>query len=527
VSKPHTKRVKGASFSHTSGILCTISDDNTMFFFNAKEDYKPIGFVVLDENPMSVEWRDDDDALLVGLRNGSVREYQAPDASSIDSAETYEFTLNHRSYQYTWKVTPPPPPEPEEKSSEKDKDENGDDTDEKPGEEEEEGTDESKSAEEGEPKAAEEDTVPLLIEDEFRDDAFFDVEEEEEIEQVPEIEPEGLLFCRYLTDGSLLISLEMPNGLFVYDGHHWESDLLEVAEEEPVKVLGEHAKGVCISNSLLNDPDMIICGELDGVVCHMRLSNDEEIHGQVIHDGVEGQVTGVATSFDECFFASSSADGSLVIQQFHEKTPGSPLNEQPLEDAKNTVNDIVDPNAYSIQEEKLKSEREALESAAERQKQTIREKIEELRERFEEVVERNEGLPSAMHLPPHEFVLDPELKEKMEREQQTRELQLQKELAYDLERSSVALKKLKGRYYDGMAVDHIVLKGFRVCFSFFHSPLSSLFFSFGFSPTRSHTTKHFDMLFSLLTDCPTSVILQDTLLVRRFEEKHRCCSRSH
>eukprot|EP01028_Stygiella_incarcerata_P009241 TRINITY_DN4347_c0_g1_i1.p1 TRINITY_DN4347_c0_g1~~TRINITY_DN4347_c0_g1_i1.p1 ORF type:complete len:1758 (+),score=598.58 TRINITY_DN4347_c0_g1_i1:248-5521(+) len=466
VAKPHRKTVKGAAFSHTSGLLCTISEDNTMFFFNAKENYKPIGFVPLDETPMSVEWRDDDDALLVGLRNGSVREYQAPDASSIDSTETYEFTLTHRSYRYTWKITPPPPPEPEKKANGKDKNENGEDGGDKSAEEgegKEEGekeTDESKSAEEGEPKIDEEDAVPPM-EDEFGDGFFDKEEEEEESEKEPEIEPEGLLFCRYLSDGSLLISLEMPNGLFVYDGHHWESDLLEVAEEEPAKVLGEHMKGVCISTSLLNDPDMIVCGELDGVVCHMKLSNAEEIHGQVVHDGVEGRVTGVSSSFDACFFVSSSADGSLVIQQFHEKSPDSPMNEQPLDDAKNTVTDIVDPNAYSIQEEKLKSEREALEAAAERKKQSIRQKIQELRERFQEAVDRNDDLPPAMHLPSHEFVLDPELKEKMEREQGEREFQLQKELAYDLERSSVALKKLKGRYYDGMAVDRIVLKGFR------------------------------------------------------------------
>lgn len=68
------------------------------------------------------------------------------------------------------------------------------------------------------------------------------------------------------------------------------------------------------------------------------------------------------------------------------------------------------PETYSIQDSKLKTEEDHEKRAAEIKKQSVREAVEILRKKFAELKRQNAEAPSSEQLTTDEFNIDPELR---------------------------------------------------------------------------------------------------------------------
>jgi cilia- and flagella-associated protein 44 len=79
------------------------------------------------------------------------------------------------------------------------------------------------------------------------------------------------------------------------------------------------------------------------------------------------------------------------------------------EEAQVEPDDIIDPNAYSVEEDKQKSEEDDRMATAEGRKELTREFISELRREYNEIVAHNNSLPPNHRLSQDELIVDPEL----------------------------------------------------------------------------------------------------------------------
>ena len=161
---------------------------------------------------------------------------------------------------------------------------------------------------------------------------------------------------------------------------------------------------------------------------------------------------------------------------FVENILGSVSRDPPaleLDFARHIVEDIVDRHAYSIQEAKMKAKHEARLDEASRRKELMQDQIAELRRQFLELVQRNQQLAGNAHLASEAFDIDPEFRERLEKEARDKEEQLRKELAYESERKLLAMQKLRQKYLDNLVVERIILRAFHVRLSSLWHPCGS------------------------------------------------------
>lgn len=118
--------------------------------------------------------------------------------------------------------------------------------------------------------------------------------------------------------------------------------------------------------------------------------------------------------------------------------------------------DILDPNTYSIQEDRLKSAEDARKRDAEEEKAKVRSVIASLRDSFTALRERS-AKASAEHpmrgLSDEEMRLDPELEELLRAEGEERLLEVDRECAYERQKRRVALSKLVKTFLSNLETD--------------------------------------------------------------------------
>ena len=120
------------------------------------------------------------------------------------------------------------------------------------------------------------------------------------------------------------------------------------------------------------------------------------------------------------------------------------------------ANDILDPNTYSIQEDRLKSAEDARKRDAEEEKAKVRTVIASLRDSFSALREKS-AKASAEHplrgLTEEELRLDPELEEILKAEGEERLLEVDREFAYERQKRRVALSKLVKTFLANLETD--------------------------------------------------------------------------
>ncbi|CAM9684699.1 unnamed protein product [Scytosiphon promiscuus] len=120
--------------------------------------------------------------------------------------------------------------------------------------------------------------------------------------------------------------------------------------------------------------------------------------------------------------------------------------------------DITDEAAYSIQEDKLKTEDDNRRMAAEAKKEGVRAMIRQMQAEFARLVEENASAPPGERLTESDMLIDPGYDEMLE--QQGRELceEVTRELEYSKQESELHLAKLRRRFTENVEMECITLR---------------------------------------------------------------------
>lgn len=184
-----------------------------------------------------------------------------------------------------------------------------------------------------------------------------------------------------------------------------------------------------------------------------------------IHDIVSGRITSVITSFDDSYMVTSSNDGGLFVWRLiQETTKENPELSDNLSEQSNQFNcpeDIIDPTTYSIQESKMKSERDKEIELADGKKQLVRNAIQELRNEYLALMADNEKLIPEKRAHKSQLSVDPYLERDIELEKKEKISNLQKELAWNTEREAIGPRKLRQKFLDVLQQETIEVKAFK------------------------------------------------------------------
>jgi WD40 repeat protein len=252
-------------------------------------------------------------------------------------------------------------------------------------------------------------------------------------------------------------------------------------------------------------------GLSDGSVL-LKLPNHMEIYSRYI--GHDNTVTGTALSFDDQYIFSVGKDGCLVSYRIREDIvtkrgselakdldagifAGQTVKERSKiadpsyliyisssgpEDVsfKNypALSSVLDsavsfegvadlpPEAYSIQDNRLKLEEHAKKNAAEDLKGRVIASVKALRKDYEKIIQENDSVPESVRLSVEELAVDGRYFTQSEEVLHKAIAEVHLENAYVTEKTEKLLEKLKSRYVNGLLMEEFPL-------STFHPPESS------------------------------------------------------
>ncbi|NXK68126.1 CFA44 protein, partial [Sylvietta virens] len=177
-----------------------------------------------------------------------------------------------------------------------------------------------------------------------------------------------------------------------------------------------------------------------------------------VHDNDNGQIRGICLSHDDGSLITYGGDGNIFTFDFwsDEELPKElkviiPPPRSGLEKEKGTE-DIRDPDAYTIEEDKQKKEYERKMKEAEEKKNKKRQELSALRQDFVFLLQKNQDLPKHMQLHREEFEMDRRISEELDRQRLQRIQLVEKELAWENEKQLIGLQKLKTQFRDSLEV---------------------------------------------------------------------------
>ncbi|MEW5304835.1 MAG: hypothetical protein WDW36_007418 [Sanguina aurantia] len=473
VYKPHKASVTAIAISQDGSQMASTAADGTVFFFDITPapahafTLSPRAFTALASPITAAAWCPGGRELLVGHRDGTLSQLPCP-PEGTDVSTTYQLPIVPDRV-HTLKL---PIPARKKKpvvvvmvAAKEDADADGDGAD---------GRGKEGAASKG-AATAETDTPADA-------DAQAD-QGPDEMEPVPEAEageekvPMEILTLQFPTGDSSDTFLVTAGGRAA--GHVWS---VTWGAERAVPVLASFPDATTTFYATSHSRRFALLGSSDGRVrvtpVHPTPTAQTPAHGRPaaagrpwegsLHDMDRGSVAAVALSADDSYLLSAGRDGSLytcaVDLSAWGMDPG-PLSTRAaeegavsqLDDLPAAPADIVDPEAYSVEEEKQKAEKDAMARAAEEKKLGVREQLALIRAEFEELLAENAARPEAERLPRSEFEMDPGLREAMEAEACAQEAVAAREMAWEGERRRVGLAKLRGFFLGGVEVERVVV----------------------------------------------------------------------
>eukprot|EP00054_Salpingoeca_dolichothecata_P028412 m.215633 g.215633 ORF g.215633 m.215633 type:complete len:1145 (+) comp26213_c1_seq1:4271-7705(+) len=249
--------------------------------------------------------------------------------------------------------------------------------------------------------------------------------------------------------------------------------------ELPLSAVELHNSSALASMATTKDNSFWVVGASDGSV---RAYSCQDANTNLLlpmHDNGQG-VADVCISFDDTHLISAGLDGNLFV--YHSALSGEKLEPQQGDEIPtieyDKVDDILDPNTYSIEEAKQKAEQDKKMRTAADKKMDARRDIRKLRKEFEQLLAENEKLPAAQQLPRSAFELDPQIRVNIQAQVARKIEQVKAEMAWDLAKHTLAHHKLRNRFWDPVHQHRFVVKAFRSAhrLSVFRTPkLSSEF----------------------------------------------------
>ncbi|XP_066555153.1 cilia- and flagella-associated protein 44 [Amia ocellicauda] len=463
VFKPHTAPVSAIAYERNGEILATGSLDSTVFFFTVGERYEPVGFVRVPGPVRGLEWSPpshERSTLLVLCENGHVLEIMTPEPKAQSSGQTFEIQgLPSRHFHFcSIKSRILRDAEVERRRVAREQRQKEREARLKKKQEQGQTLTEEDLAEETEP-------------------------EEEELPTLHSPEPPSPLLCGlYSQPGAFWLSMGGYDSGFLY---HCKFSEQQGGEQEPLQRADEPFSFLPVQDtdrdpiwtiSFSSSRQLLLCGMQSGQVRLYPLPPHgpdlaamQGFWALSLHDNQYGRLRAVRCSHDDQFVVTAGEDGNMFmlsllpaedLQAALDKKARVPSPREGLEKEK-VVEDIEDPNAYSIEMAKQRTELERMQREAELRRAGRRLELEELRLQFTQKLQLNQSHSEHGRLDRAEFELDPRIVQEYERLMGQRVRETCRELAWDLEKHRVRLQKLQQWYLDNLESNTVAVKAFQ------------------------------------------------------------------
>ncbi|PWA16165.1 hypothetical protein CCH79_00020620, partial [Gambusia affinis] len=433
--KPHNAPVTAVAYNQSGEILATGSSDCTVFFFTVGEKYSPIGFILVPGPVKALEWSPhfhSEIRLLILCQSGHVVEVPCPDPEDHESTKTFQLqNLPRRSFRFkSIKSKIKRDEEIRRRQAVKDK-----------------------KRKEREEKIKAMKKAGLAVPDD-------EEEEEEEEEELPPIiipKPPSPLCCGFYSQpGQFWLSMGGFDAGFMYHCKllkDQEEDDDAVQESEPFAFLqiDDADNDAICSITFSSDRMLMLCGMQSGVIrIYFLHPEDYELTSMKaywslsVHDNQYGQLRHLRCSFDDLFVLTAGDDGNIF--SFCLLPPGE------LQQTLSKMAKIPSPRPTStftppsIETAKQKTEKDILRREAEQKEAEMLKHLLELQKRFKQIQSDNESLPEHIRLKPQELVVDRRFYEEEEKQKALRLMEVRKQMAWEKERCTIALKKPKEWY---------------------------------------------------------------------------------
>ncbi|GLH13926.1 Uncharacterized protein GBIM_18409 [Gryllus bimaculatus] len=126
-----------------------------------------------------------------------------------------------------------------------------------------------------------------------------------------------------------------------------------------------------------------------------------------------------------------------------------------------SLEDITDPEMYSLEQLKQKAEYDRKMKLANDHKQEVLESLQKLKEKFASVAQSNKTLPLKLRIPYGEFKIDHRIEDDLEDELEDMLALEKRKLAHQAEKSSIALQKLQDYYYNVLDTHLVTVRAFK------------------------------------------------------------------
>ncbi|XP_068925975.1 cilia- and flagella-associated protein 44 [Petaurus breviceps papuanus] len=462
--KPHTAAVTSIAYEQNGEVLATGSKDKTVFFFVVGKYYEPIGYINVPGPVVQLIWTPksyDKSFLLILCENGYVLEVPVPEVKETEDLPTFEIKdLPMKCFHFrSIKSRILRDIEIERRRKRK----------------------EEKEKEKEERRKLQLQMMKDLEESEGaeEEEECLEEEEEEEAEEpLPEIfipEKPCPIFCGfYSSPKKFWISLGGYDSGFLYHCK-FPTKPEKTMEEQQDEPFGFHAVENTDNNPIRViafslTKMMMFCGMQNGQVRvyilkdkSPNLTDMQSYWSYSIHDNDYGHIQALCPSYDDRFVVTCGADGNIFVfnvlseEQLEEDLRATVPPPRIGIETEKRVDDIEDPNAFSIEGARQKREHDQIMQEVEEIKTQKREKLKHLRDEFEKFLVKNSELPEHMQLHRTEFDVDTKVREETERTTVKKIKQVEKELAWEKEKHRIALQKLQQRFRDSLEFDTIIV----------------------------------------------------------------------
>ncbi|XP_012720586.2 cilia- and flagella-associated protein 44 [Fundulus heteroclitus] len=440
--KPHNAPVTTVAYDRSGEILATGSSDCTVFFFTVGDKYQPIGFIHVPGPVQALEWSPHshtENRLLILCRSGHVVEVHSADLAAQESTKTYKLhNLPRRSFRFrSIKSRIKREEEITRRQAAKEK--------------------KRKEREERLKELGEENAVALEKEEEEKE------EDEPELPPICIPNPPSPLCCGFYSQpGQFWLSMGGFDAGFLYHcklSENQEEDPLQ-RQDEPFAFRHIHEADhdpIC-SVTFSSGRQLLLCGMQSGSIRvyplqpgDHSLTSLQAYWALSVHDNQYGHLRHVRCSLDDLFVLTAGGDSNIFsfcllppeeVQKTLETKAKIPSPRAGLE-IEALALDIEDPAAYSIETAKQKTEKDNLRREAELKEAEMQRQLLELQRRFKQVLSDNQSLPEHIRLKPEELLLDRRFYEQAEKQKARKVMEVRKQMAWEQERSSIALRKLQ------------------------------------------------------------------------------------
>ncbi|XP_051783012.1 cilia- and flagella-associated protein 44 isoform X2 [Erpetoichthys calabaricus] len=461
--KPHTAAVTAMAYEKNGELLATGSLDNTVFLFSVGDRYEAIGFVKVPGPVRELVWSPpthEKSTLLILCENGHVVEILPPDPEKQDTVSTFELkniSMKHFAFRsIKSKIMRERAIIQREQAREK------------------------REKEKKERLRKMEQLGQEITEKDLQDDPEVEEEPLPDI-YIPET-PSRILCGFYSEPGQFWLCLgEYDCGFLYHCKFSEQQDNVDPSkrQDEPFTYIElDNACDDPIRNfHFSSNRQLLFCGMYSGAVrvytveagdvtlksllCYWQLS---------LHDNHYGHIQRLRCSFDDQFVVTTGEDGNIFIlsllpqedidRALQKRKAKIPSPRSDLEKDR-IVDDIEDPNAYSIENAKQKMEMDRMIKEAEEKKAIKRKLLAKLQKEFKQLLLKNKDLPEHVQFHRAEFELDPRIREETEKSTAQRIRLVRKELAWEQEKQRIGLQKLQEKFLNKVKWNTIVVTAFK------------------------------------------------------------------